>query len=200
MQRDQVVELHGVVAGIAPGPCCEVAVVALEHQRHQRRLDAVGVDDARRLRRQVRARNVLEDAEPRKLVAARRGPDDDVDVGHIREVRLGREAVAEDVDTPGNDRDRSGQGCFHLEWIAASVGCGRVAHVGGRSDGVDRVDDERDKDVGAQTARRLAVKDLEAKRDVVRDKLVRERRRVLAHDRRRPAVLSDQPVELLYFA
>eukprot|EP00961_Rhodomonas_salina_P262865 3552110-Rhodomonas_salina.5 len=71
--------------------------------------------------------------------------------------RSDREAVAEDVDTPGNDRDRSGQGCFHLEWIAASVGCGRVAHVGGRSDGVDRVDDERDKDVGAQTARRLLI-------------------------------------------
>eukprot|EP00961_Rhodomonas_salina_P100948 1358527-Rhodomonas_salina.3 len=175
MQRDHVIQLHRVITGINRARR-EVILLALDHEGHQGALDRVRVDLGWCLGGEVRVGDVCENAEAGELGAGAGRADDDVNVGHLLEVRLGRKAVAKDADAAVRDGDRRSERGLHLQGSAAAVRCRGVCGLG-----VHGVDDEVHEDVVAQVRVNRPGEDVESERDIEGDELVRDFLRARAH-------------------
>eukprot|EP00961_Rhodomonas_salina_P299062 3938617-Rhodomonas_salina.1 len=85
------------------------------------RLDAVRVNLHLVSLGQLRARYVLLDPQAAQLGAARSRAHDDVRVSDVLQIRLGHQAVAEDVDAARYNRNGSEQRGLCLEGVSALV-------------------------------------------------------------------------------
>mmetsp|Transcript_14104 Transcript_14104/g.28039 ORF Transcript_14104/g.28039 Transcript_14104/m.28039 type:complete len:592 (-) Transcript_14104:373-2148(-) len=176
VDRDHVFQLQRHPASVEAVVVGKVGFVALDDQRHQPALDAVRVDLRRTLRRQLRGGNIGDDAEAGQLVHARCGANHNVHVRHVLEVGLAGDAVTEDVDAAGNNRDRRRERRLHLLRALPVVGGGPLI------DGVAvRGAHHHRNEHLLREVRGVGREPVDAERDVERDKLVRDRHRVVAH-------------------
>eukprot|EP00961_Rhodomonas_salina_P305580 3941976-Rhodomonas_salina.7 len=196
-----VLELEAPRAGlrrhaVLHGPVEEVRVA--EHdERHQRAFDRVRVDPHRRFcvqhaaRKRASCGGLAEDAEARELGPEARAPDHDHGPRNVLEVCLGRDPVAEDVDSAAHNGDRS------VERRLGDVGCERLRAARSLHRlTVLRLHDHRDEDVVREVRRRRR-DPVEAERDVEGDEGVGDAGGVQAHRALGPAVLPDEPVQLV---
>eukprot|EP00961_Rhodomonas_salina_P100902 1357973-Rhodomonas_salina.2 len=143
VDRDDVIELQSVAARVGVACSSEVGAIAEKDQCHEHSLDGVCVDDHLGRVVEVCVGHTLHDPEQRQLCGTARGAHDNVGVCHVLEVRLGGDAIAEDVEPASHDGDGGSQGGLHLHG-----GCVSVRHASRAR--VQRVDDHVYEDVVAQ--------------------------------------------------